>query len=300
LCAALPLPALAKNAWMLGAFLVVYGAAAGAMDVAMNTQAVDVERGYGRPVMVSFHALFSLGGMLGSLMGSAAAARNLAPAIHLTLAGGLMAAIAVFASRGLLPQADGPAGAARPLGGWWRPLLGLSAIAFCVLVGEGAMADWSAVYLNQLTTAAFAPVGYAVFSLTMAGGRLAGDWLHGRLGAEATVRAGSALAAVGLAGALALGSVPAALIGFACVGLGYSSIFPIVCSVAGKRAGSNPQAGIAAVAGTGYLGFLVGPPFIGFLAQATSLRAALGAVAALSALTAALASVAPNRVKAGR
>ena len=295
LCAVLPLPAIAIGPLTLALFLVIYGAAAGAMDVAMNTQAVDVEHGYRRPVMVAFHALYSFGGMIGSLMGGFAAGRSIDPVEHLIAAGLPIAIASFFITRRLLPDQMEPVVETRSARELLLPLLGLAIISFCILVGEGAMADWSAVYLNGLTGPAMAPLGYAVFSLTMALGRLAGDWFHEHLGSVRTVRFGSALAAAGLAGALLWGTVPATLAGFACVGLGFSAIFPIVCSVAGRKAAPQPQAGIAAVTGTGYFGFLIGPPIIGFLAQLSSLRAALGFVSLLSAIAAILAGVARVR-----
>ena len=300
LCAVLPLPAIAIGPLSLALFLVIYGAAAGAMDVAMNTQAVDVEHGYRRPVMVAFHALYSFGGMIGSLMGGFAAGRSLDPALHLIAAGLMIAILSFFVTRRLLPDQLEPVVETRSARELLLPLLGLAIISFCILVGEGAMADWSAVYLNGLTGPAMAPLGYAVFSLTMALGRLAGDWFHEHLGSVRTVRFGSALAAAGLAGALLWGSVPATLAGFACVGLGFSAIFPIVCSVAGRKAVPQPQAGIAAVTGTGYFGFLIGPPVIGFLAQLSSLRVALGFVSLLSAFAAILAGVARVRSESPR
>ena len=295
LCAVLPLPAIAIGPLTLALFLVIYGAGAGAMDVAMNTQAVDVEHGYGRPVMVSFHALYSFGGMIGSLTGGFAASRFIDPARHLIAAGLSIAIVSFFITRRLLPDQIEPVIETRSARELLLPLLGLAIISFCILVGEGAMADWSAVYLNGLTGPAIAPVGYAVFSLTMALGRLAGDWFHEHLGSVRTVRFGSALAAAGLVGGLLRGTVPATLAGFACVGMGFSAIFPIVCSVAGRKAAPQPQAGIAAVTGTGYFGFLIGPPIIGFLAQLSSIRLALGFVALLSAIATMLAGVARVR-----
>jgi len=265
------------------------------MDVAMNTQAVTVEAASGRRVMVAFHALFSFGGMIGSLLGSAAARYGIEPRWHLPAVSLLMAAMVALVSRMMIPDRREASEVPQPMRDLLVPLLGLGAIAFCILVGEGAMADWSAVYLNQLAGLAVAPLGYAVFSLTMATGRLAGDWFHEHLGAVSTVRWGSVLATLGLAGALAVGNVPATLLGFACVGFGFSAIFPIVCSVAGARAGNRPQAGVAAVSMTGYFGFLVGPPVIGMLAQAYTLRWALLFVAGLSGLTCLLAGTARPR-----
>ena len=293
LCFGVALPGLAWNTTALAAALFIYGAAAGGMDVAMNTEGVAVEAAYSRPIMVGFHALFSFGGMIGSLMGSLAAGYAIEPQWHLAAVGGVLAAASIPVCRHMLVNLREPplpdTGSTREL---LRPLLGLGLVAFCILLGEGAMADWSAVYLGQFSSPGVAPLGYAVFSLSMALGRLRGDWFHERFGSVATVRWGAALAAAGLGIALLAGSVPATLAGFACAGWGFSAIFPILCSVAGKKAAGKPQAGIAAVSATGYLGFLVGPPVIGFLAQTSSLRMALLLVAALSGLASVLARVA--------
>lgn len=255
----------------------------------MNTQAVDVETAYRRPVMVSFHALFSLGGMIGSAMGGVAAAARIDPFTHLALAGLLLAVAVVFATRRLLPDLPGAVLARSRARVAMTPLLGLAVIAFCVLVGEGAMADWTAVYLTHLTGPGSAAAGYASFSLAMAGGRFAGDRLRGRLGSVALVRWGGLIAAAGLGAGLLSGDVKGALIGFACAGAGFSKIFPITCSAAGRKAGVNAQAGVATVTGFGYLGFVSGPPLIGLFAQMSSLRTALGLVVILSAVTALLA-----------
>ena len=288
LCAVLALPALARSAAALAAALVVYGALAGAMDVAMNTQAVDVERAYRRPVMVAFHALFSFGGMTGAAMGGLAAARGLAPLPHLVAVGVLLAVATLFATRRLLPD-DPEALAKAPQFSLAaiRPLVPLGVIAFCILLGEGAMADWGAVYLTGYTSQGAAATGYAVFSLTMAAGRLAGDWLRLRIGSVNLVRLGGAIAAAGLGAGLAVGGVAATLLGFACAGAGFSTIFPITLSAAGHKVAS--QTGIAAVTGIGYLAFLAGPPAIGLLADAVTLRVALGLTVILSAIAALLA-----------
>lgn len=295
LCGCVVLPGLAWNAQVLALALFLYGAAAGVMDVAMNTEAVAVETGFGRPVMVGFHAMFSFGGMIGSLMGSVAASRGIRPAWHLVVVGAAIAVASLPVCRQMLPNNHAAALDATSTRELLRPLLGLGLIAFCILLDEGAMADWSAVYLQQLAGPGVAPLGYAVFSLSMALGRLRGDWFHQHLGSVATVRWGGGLAAVGLGAALLIGGLPATLAGFACVGWGFSAIFPIVCSVAGKKAGDKPEAGIAAVSGTGYFGFLVGPPVIGLLAQMLSLRAALILVVVLSGLSSLMARIAGNQ-----
>ena len=157
LCACLALPGLAWNVPALAAALFAYGAAAGLMDVAMNTEGVAVEAAYGRPVMVGFHAQFSLGGMIGSLMGSLAAGRAMEPQWHLAAVGGALAAASIPVCRHLLVNVPQPLPDTSSTRELLRPLIGLGVVAFCVLLGEGAMADWSAVYLGQLSGPGLAP-----------------------------------------------------------------------------------------------------------------------------------------------
>ena len=193
LCASVVLPGLAWNAPMLAVALFIYGAAAGAMDVAMNTEAVVVETGYGRPVMVAFHALFSFGGMIGSLMGSLAASRAIAPHWHLLAVGAVLAVASIPICRHMLVSKSEPLPDAGSTLELLRPLIGLGVVAFCILLGEGAMADWSAVYLREFAGPGIAPLGYAVFSLAMALGRLLGDWFHlaPRIGCDFAVGRGT-------------------------------------------------------------------------------------------------------------
>ncbi len=286
-----PLPALAPNLAVLFIALGIAGAMIGALDVSMNAQAVAVEKELGRPIMSSFHAFFSLGGLVGAGTGGLAAALEVGIAPHLAVVAVFIAAAMVFACRYMLPASadvseSGPS-IARPT----KALLGLGAISFCVLVGEGAMADWSAVYLNGSlgTGAGFAAAGFAVFSLTMTIGRFTGDWLTEKLGATALVRSGAAVAAVGLGSSLAAGNQYAALVGFGCAGIGFSIIFPAALSAAGRSQEMPPGPAIAAVASSGYFGFLVGPPTIGFAAELVGLGGALFIVVALSAVVVLLA-----------
>lgn len=283
-CGTLVLPALAPNAWVLGLALACYGAGAGAMDVAMNVQAVEVETAYGKPVMASFHALFSIGGMLGAAAGGAIAAAGVRPLAHFLIAAVILGGLSLFAYPGMLPavrhQDRGPSPSFRLS----ARVLTLAALGFCILLNEGAMADWSAVYLRSSlrTTEGVAAYGYAVFSAAMAIGRMLGDRLTVALGRVQVVRYGAVLAACGLGAALIAATVPATLIGFAAVGLGFASIIPLVFGAAGRVEGQSAGSGVATVTTIGYLGFLAGPPFIGFLADLVTLRAALGVVVFLS------------------
>lgn len=289
-CATLPLLALAPNLVLLSLFLMIVGAASGALNVAMNAQAVSVERLYSRPIMSSFHAVFSFGGMFGAICGATIASRGLHPFIHFAGVAAMFGALALVTSPRLLPEtitAEVTPLFARPT----KDLLALGVIALCVMLGEGAMADWSAVYLNRTlgTSIGVAASGYAAFSLAMAAGRLAGDRMIQLLGPRTMLAAGGMLAAAGLGAALLLARPLPTFVGLACVGLGFSTIVPIVFSAAGRTRGAAPAGvALAAVTTTGYFGFLVGPPLIGLAAELMGLRVALWIVVILSVLTAGL------------
>lgn len=277
--------ALAPNVPTLALALVFVGASNGALDVSMNSHAVAVEGRYGRRIMSSFHASFSFGALAGSVLGGGVAYLGIGVLPHFLVVFVLATLATVPAYRALLPSdadaADGGAPAfARPT----RALLGLGVISFCVLLGEGAMSDWSAVYLdNALKTGpGFAAAGYAAFSLAMALGRLFGDRLSERFGPTRLVRLCGAVAAVGLGTALAVGNPVFALVGFACAGAGFSVVFPLALSAAGGTKGIAPGPALAAVSTAAYTGFLVGPPTIGFIAEIAGLGTALYLVVGLS------------------
>jgi len=284
---ALVLLALAPSLPLLVLALVFAGMAVGSLDVSMNAQAVAVEKEYRRPIMSSFHAAFSFGGLIGAAGGGIVASAGIGLLPHFAAVAALTVVATIFAYRALLPASadagqgdDGPA-FARPT----RALLGLGIIAFCVLLGEGAMADWSAVYLEGTleTGAGFAAAGYAAFSLAMAVGRLTGDRLTERIGAARLVRAGAAVSAVGLGLSLFVAEPVFALAGFAAAGAGFSIIFPAALSAAGHSDEMAAGPALAAVSSAGYFGFLVGPPSIGFVAEVAGLGTALYIVVALSA-----------------
>ncbi len=277
-CATLPLLALAPNPVSLALALWIFGSAGGATDVTMNAQATEVERLRGRPVISSFHALFSLGGLAGSGLVAASVALGVSPLTHLVPVALLGFLAALAASPGLLPPVARRPTRKRPFARPPASLLGLGALAFAVLLCEGAAADWSAVYLrNDLGAGpATAAAGFGAFSLAMAVGRLCGDRMVHRLGPVAVVRGSAALAAVGLGTGLLIGRPAAAVVGFACLGLGCSNVVPVLFSAAGRTPGVVPARALAAVTLMGYTAFLTGPPLIGLLAQFTTLPVALG------------------------
>jgi len=275
---ALPLPVLAPSLPALVVALFVLGAGNGALDVSMNAQAVAIEALAPRPIMSSLHGMWSLGGLTGAGLAAAALAAGVSPAHHVVAAVLLFGGATALAVTQLLPPSADVAGDdrrfARPTGA----VVGLGVIAFLGLLVEGAMGDWSAVYLQHTlgTTSATAALGFAAFSLTMAAGRFAGDSLVARFGNERVIRRSTGAAALGLGIALVASNPLAAIAGFACVGFGIANLIPIVFRAAGGLAGVAPSEGIAAVGTFGYVGFLAGPPTIGLVAEATALPAALG------------------------
>jgi MFS family permease len=282
--------AFATDALTLTAALLLYGAMGATMDVAMNVQGVEVERALGRPTMSRFHAMFSIGGMAGAAVGGAVAASGVAPLPHFVVAGSSFFVLAMSFVPGMMESPPHPAEHRWALTRMPAALIAVSAIAFCLLVSEGAMADWTAVYLRQVFSAGagVAAAGYSVFSAAMAVCRMLGDAITSRLGRVLTVRMGSLVAASGVLCAVVAPSVAWAMPGFALAGAGCSVVVPIAFGAGGRVKGVAPGAGVATVTGLGYIGFLVGPPAIGLTAQALNLRFGLGIVVAMCGMAALL------------
>ncbi|MGK5627496.1 MFS transporter [Streptomyces sp. URMC 123] len=282
---ALPLIAVAPGVPLLTVVLAAFACGNTAVDVAMNTQAVLVEREYGRPILGGFHAMFSLGGIAGALVGSAAAAAGIGVGGHFLVTAVVLALAGAVAMAALLPDppdasASGPL-LALPTRGLWVPGL----IAFCALMGEGVMNDWGAVYLHDVTgsSAGTAAAGFAVFSAGMVLGRLAADRVRARTGDTRFVLGCAVLSAVGAAVSIALPTPEAGLAGYALLGLGLAAVIPVIFSYAARHDPLRPGPSIAAVSAVGYVGFLAGPPIMGGIAEATSLRVAMLVLVALMA-----------------
>ena len=300
-CVALPLLTVAPSSIVLGAALVGFGGSLGVLDVAMNAHAVDVERLHGRPLMSGFHGLFSVGGLAGSagmtaLLGAGAPLTACAVAVSILL----VAIIATQWKKVIVPVRDVTiaqrSAFARPSA--TAVLLGF--LCMVVFLAEGAMLDWSAVFLRSARDFAMsgAGMGYAAFSIAMAAGRLLGDRITTALGPVRIVRWGSLVAATGLVVATALPWGVTSLIGFVLVGLGASNIVPVLFSAAGRIPGTAPGIAIATVTVLGYAGMLSGPAVIGFVARATSLPLALCGIAALLVVVAMCASIARRNTRA--
>ena len=291
LAAVLPLPALAPTPVALGLALGALGACNGALDVAMNAQGIAVERRSARRIYASFHAALSFGAVAGAASAGVVAALGVSPAVYLAGLGTIVAGTAHCAGRRLLPaHLDAVPGGpmfATPS----RAFAALGIVAFCCLLAEGAVFDWSAVYMSRTLDAgeAMAAAGLAAFSLTMGLGRLTGDRLADRLGAVALARGGAALAGASFAVALVAASPPAAIAGFALLGAGLAAIFPLALAAASRTRHVPTAPAIAAVSTAGYLGLVCGPPTIGLLTGLVGLVGALGVLVALCSVVVLLA-----------
>jgi predicted MFS family arabinose efflux permease len=281
--AMLPLLATAPSATALTLALFAFGAFAGALDVAMNAHAIVVERMASRPLMSGFHALFSIGGLVGAGAVSALLAVGLSIAQASWVIAVAMAIVVALQGRALLPheQDASPQSTRFVLAHGRLLLLGiLCALAF---LGEGAVLDWSAVFLrfSRGVGEAAGGLGYAAFSVTMGIGRLTGDAIVERFGPERVLRVGTLLAFAGFTLATATPWTATAVAGFALVGVGASNVVPILFSAAGRLHGVAPSLALAAVTSIGYMGLLAGPALVGFVAHATSLPIALAVTGAL-------------------
>ncbi|MEU3549928.1 MFS transporter [Streptomyces longwoodensis] len=288
LAAALAVLGQCRTLASLLAAAVVFGAAHGVLDVAANTGAVRCQIAFGKPIMSSLHAAYSIGALGGAAL-AAATAGTAHSTLFLAVGAALTTSVLVTGARTLTLSGADPT-TLRPQGTDRDPaprrvwLLG--ALAAASLLGEGAAADWAAVHVHSLHAGtAVAASAFALYSTGMAIGRLTGDRLTTRFGAPAVVRAGAVLAAVGLTTGVLADSVPAALAGWAVFGLGLSGTVPCLITAAGSH---GPRA-VATVSVTGYLGLLAGPAVIGALATITTLPTALLLPALLAAALAALA-----------
>jgi predicted MFS family arabinose efflux permease len=260
--------------------------AAALFDVAINEEASLLEQRTERNLMSGFHGMFSLGGMAGAGAWSLLAPTGVAPLAHLVGASVFLGLLAIAASRFMLRQERAGHAGGAPLSLPRGPLALLGLLAAVGLIGEGAMYDWSVLYLRQDlgSSPGAAGLAYASFSLAMAAARFAGDRIRARMTPVALLRASAALAMVGMAVALSASRPWAALAGFALVGLGFANMVPVLFSAAARTPGVTPAHAIAAVSSVGYFGMMVGPPLIGFIAQAHSLTTGLAVVIVFAGL----------------
>lgn len=258
---------------------VLMGVITGMLDVAMNAQAVMLEARYKKPIMTSFHAFFSIGMAIGAWNGALFADLGFGLVYHFTSISVVSLLAAVWVSRNLIPDPPDPASSSEgPLFRIpSRPVVSVGIIAFCCMMGEGAMADWTVNYMEKIAHAStsLAPIALSAFATAMTIGRIFGDKARAKLGDPSLIMAGGVLSTVGLTVALAIPMPYVSITGFFLVGLGLSTIVPIAYSIAGNMKGLPSGVGLAMVTTVGYSGFLFGPPIIGFIADLSNLRIGL-------------------------
>ncbi|MDB5130476.1 MAG: transporter [Mucilaginibacter sp.] len=289
---------LAKNTFQLVICLLCYGFSSNAVNISVNTQAVAAEGLHEKPIMASFHGLWSLAGFTGAGIGTIMIANAVNPFHHFVIILMVLIVGVIIASRYLYDDSEAVKNApssSLPLLMRLRlmiPLLTLGTIAFCSMICEGAMFDWSVIYFKKVIAAPIAlqGAGFTAFMLTMAGGRFVADWFAHRFGLKRTLQISGTLTATGLLVAVLFPHFYTAMAGFLLVGAGVSSVVPMVYSAAGKSKTMSPGVALAAVSTIGFIGFLVGPPLIGFIAGLATLRASFVFIAIMGTSVAILSS----------
>jgi fucose permease len=268
--------------WLIIPLFFMLGVLGGSMDIAINGQAVYVERAYSKPIMSSFHALFSLGTVLGAGSGALFAKLGISLLVHLSLCSGLSLALILWAMFHLiLDEGEKTKTSKNKEGGSFKlptkAILPLGIIAFCGMSGEGAIFDWSALYMNKILgmDVSFSALAFGAFTLAMTIGRFLGDYFIEKYGQREVLIFNSLASIIGLSIVLLFLNPYIALVGFFIIGFGVATIVPTIYSSAGNTEGVPPSVGIAMATTVGYAGFFVAPPVIGYLADVFNLRIAL-------------------------
>ena len=265
---------LAQNITQIIFALVLYGMAGNTANIAMNTQAIGVEARYSRNIMASFHGLWSLAGFTAAGIGTFMIGEGIIPFYHFIIISGFILIALAIVFQYLLPNEEKREASNKVFVKPDKALLLLGLIAFCSMICEGAMFDWSGIYFKKIIKAegAWIGAGYTAFMCTMAAGRFIGDWVAMQFGFKRMLQVSGLTIATGLTIALLFPYLLPAMIGFFLVGLGVSSVVPLVYSNAGRSKTMSPGMALAAVSSVGFLGFLAGPPLIGIVAGMSSLR----------------------------
>lgn len=264
---------LAQNVVQLIACLVCFGFSSNAVNISVNTQAVAAEVLYERPIMASFHGLWSLAGFTGAGIGTFMIGNHISPFHHFLFISSFIVVMIILAARYLKNDKVTSGGPVFVMPD--SSLIKLGIIAMCSMICEGAMFDWSVIYFKKVVTAPTALIGagFTAFMCTMAGGRFIADWFAKRYGLKRILQVSGSLTVTGLLIAVVFPYFYTAMAGFLLVGAGVSSVVPMVYSAAGKSKTMQPGVALAAVSTIGFIGFLFGPPIIGFIAGLATLRA---------------------------
>ena len=277
------LPVLAPDPVLLFLALMLAGSAISFVELGLNVQADLVEKSTGRLIMNTSHGCWSLGIMAGSLIGSGFAALGLAPGLAVPLLATVVLPIALFAANALPVLHDAPSQGAAPRSAWSLPspaLIGVCLFVFGITMTEGAMANWSAIFLRDALDAqgGLVGLGYSVFALMVAAGRFGGDTLKRRFGGVATAQICGTLAVLGAVLLFLAPSVELALIGFGVIGVGVSVGFPLAVTAAAGIGDRAASANVAVLSFVALTGFLIGPPLIGFVAEHWGIRVGVACV----------------------
>lgn len=272
---------LAENVIQLVICLALFGFASNAVNISVNTQAVAAEELYQKPILASFHGIWSLAGFTGAGIGTFMIGKNVIPFHHFAIIFTVIIVTVAVVTRYLKDDKVTSSGPVFVLPD--NSLIKLGVIAFCSMICEGAMFDWSVIYFKKVVLAhdAWMGAGYTAFMLTMASGRFIADWFSHRFGLKRTLQISGMLTATGLLTAVAFPYLYTAMLGFLLVGFGVSSVVPLVYSAAGRSKTMSPGVALAAVSTIGFMGFLIGPPIIGFIAGIATLRASFTLIAAM-------------------
>lgn len=270
----------------LFAALVLFGIFGNLCNISINTQGVGVERLYGRSIMASFHGLWSLAGFTGGIIGALMVAYNIPPTWHFTFIYLFSFTLLLIARRFVVPRDARPPLKEGKKSGFAKPdafILTLGLIAFACMICEGTMFDWSSIYFQKVVHApkAWTRLGYIAFMSTMAGGRFVSDYFVTRFGSKTVLQMSGITIVAGMLLAVIFPDIIMATLGFLLVGIGVSSVVPLVYSMAGRSKKIAPGMALALVSTIGFLGFLLGPPVIGFIAGFSSLRVSFAVIALL-------------------
>ncbi|MGB5462374.1 MAG: MFS transporter [Aureibaculum sp.] len=267
------IPFIADQYLWLCAGMYLVGATSGITDIAMNTLVTEIEKEDQIHIMSSNHGFFSIGGFLGAGIGSFFLSDATSPLNHLLVVIGLLLILNMIFLKYYFSSSSKSLEENTFQIANFKPLFILAMIGFFVMASEGAIVDWSALYLENisLAKASWVGLGYTAFSATMAIGRFLGDGISSKFGSKSLIIGGTIIGAIGF-GCVLLIQPFIVIIGFSLVGLGLSVIVPELFRLSGKREGIEPSQGISFIAGSGFIGFLIGPVFLGFLADYANLK----------------------------
>ncbi|WP_412467228.1 MFS transporter [Pedobacter sp. KLB.chiD] len=285
---ALTFLALANTGWQLAAFLVLFGITGNLCNIALNTQGVAGENYYGKPIMSSFHGAWSIGNLTGALIALGLVNLKLGMYTHFWIIALISLTNVLFNAQKLLNY-NKPDTVAEKTKFFTMPqgiLVLLGVIAFCSMATEGTMFDWSAIYFEDVVKLPHnkAIIGYASFMFMMASGRFMGVYLIGKFGRKNLLQISGAIISIGMALAVIFPYLITAIFGFMLIGLGVSSIVPMVYSIAGNNRKVPAGKAITMVSSIGYFAFLFGPPLIGYVSQLSSLRYSFGIISVFGLL----------------